>query len=49
MGLLDDENIQTHIFGSDKPLRRLRDILAQIDREQLYIRHWMPIMKLFDG
>jgi len=48
MGLLDNQDIQRHIFGSERPLRRLRDILAQIDRQELYIHYWMPIMKLFD-
>jgi hypothetical protein len=48
MRLLDDEDIQRRIFGSDKPLRRLRDILSRIDRHDLYNHYWMPIMRLFN-
>jgi DNA helicase HerA-like ATPase len=46
---LSSDEIQRQIFASEEPRKRLKKILEEIDRDDLYGNIWKPFCILFDG
>ncbi len=49
MGHLSSDEVQRQIFASEEPRKRLKKILDEIDRDDLYDNIWKPFCILFDG
>ncbi len=46
---LSSDEIQRQIFASEEPRKRLKKVLDEIDRDDLYGNIWKPFCILFDG
>ena len=46
---LSSDEIQRQIFASEEPRKRLKKVLEEIDRDDLYGNIWKPFCILFDG